>query len=131
MSSGIVAAKVSNQSVKKQLAVITETHPSFTELKPVLPCTEIVRIFDAAELKLADHAVQPYVGLYGGIEIQFVNGPVRADTDYESECIVMGLSDSPQTEILWRQSTLIKDGHEIARMIKMDRLMKSSSPLWS
>ncbi len=92
--------------------------------------TQIVGAFDPAEQILAKPAKQPFVGLYGGIEIEFINGPVLSETDYDSFGEIVGLSDSPQTEILWREMTLTKDKQPVARMIKMDRLMKNSSPLW-
>ena len=95
-----------------------------------LPYTQTVRVFDAAEQALAKPAVHPFVGLYGGIEIAFVHGPVLEETDYDSTSTVVGLGDSPKTEILWRESELYKDGQLIARMLKMDRLLKNSSPLW-
>jgi hypothetical protein len=128
-------ARVGQEFVDGQLRVITESHECFTSPdafgQRVLPYTQVVRIFDPAEQALAKAAVQPFVGLYGAIEIAFENGPVLAETDYESTCEVVGLSDSPKTEILWRESRLFKDGQPIARMLKMDRLMKNSSPLWT
>jgi hypothetical protein len=126
--------RVSNEAVKRQLTVITESHDYFESTENlgqrVLPNTQIVRIFDLAEQLLAEAAFQPFVGLYGGIEVAFENGPVLAETEYESTSEVIGLSDSPKTEILWRESRLFKDGEPVARMIKMDRLLKNSSPLW-
>jgi len=127
-------ARVDAAFVDRQLTVITEPHESFVTTAAfggrVLPCTQVVRVFDAAEQHLARAAAGPFVGLYGGIEIEFGTGPVLADTDYESVCEVVGLSDSPKTEILWRRSSLFRQGHPVARMLKMDRLMKDSSPLW-
>ena len=127
-------ARVSSENMDNQLKVITESHPFFESTdtfgKRALSNTQVVRIFDPAEQIVAASAVQPFVGLYGGIEIAFENGPVLEDTDYESTCEIVGLSDSPKTEILWREARLFKNGEPIARMLKMDRLMKNSSPLW-
>ena len=121
--------------MNEQLRVITQSHEHFVSDEAygerVLSNTQVVRIFDPAEQQIAESAIQPFVGLYGGIEIAFENGPVLEETDYESTCKVVGLSDSPQTEILWRENQLLKDGKPIASMLKMDRLMKNSSPLWS
>ena len=127
-------ARVDSEFVNRQLQVITEPHEYFTSDEALgqraLPYTQVVRIFDSAEQAVAVAAVQPFVGLYGGIEIAYENGPVLEETDYESTCEVIGLSDSPKTEILWRESRISRDGAPVARMIKMDRLMKDSSPLW-
>jgi len=81
------------------------------------------------EVALITEVEPPFVGLYGAIEIEFINGPVLAETEYKGSGEIVGLSDSPQTEILWRDSILMTD-KPIARMLKMDRLMKNSSPLW-
>ena len=128
-------SRVDASFVDRQLAVITEPHSLLTEPDTngcrALPYTQIVRAFDAAESAMAEKVVAPFVGLYGGIEIAFLDGPVRENTDYEARCEVVGLGDSPKTEILWRESHLLRDGNAVARMLKIDRLMKNSSPLWA
>lgn len=129
-----VAVRVSDQHVDRQLKVITEPLECFASDERfgarVLPMTGIVGIFDPAEQELAKPAIAPFVGLYGGIEIVFLNGPVFSETDYQSSGEIVGLTDSPKTEVLWRDMLLTKDDQPIARMLKMDRLMKNSSPLW-
>lgn len=126
-------ATVTNAQLDAQLDVITEplncyaTNETFGAR--VLPSTQILRAFDPAELALIEAVQPPYVGLYGGIELQFLNGPVFSETRYKGRGQIVGLSDSPQTEILWRDMTL-STNKPIIRMLKMDRLMKNSSPLW-
>ena len=95
-----------------------------------LPATQVVRAIVPAERKLTEVAHAPFVGLYGGIEIQNVDGPLLADTDYEVDGEIVGLSDSPQTEIVWWRFDLYDGNRLIATVLKMDRVMKSSSPLW-
>lgn len=116
-----------------QLSVITEPLTCYKTSDEfgsrVLPVTQIVRAFDTPEVALISQVAKPFVGLYGAIEIEFINGPVFAETEYKGSGRIVGLSDSPQTEILWRDSVLMTD-KPVARMLKMDRLMKSSSPLW-
>ena len=55
-----------------------------------------------------------------------------AERDYVAQGHVVALSDSPKTEIVWYTSTLRDpaSGNAVARMTKMDRLMKNASPLW-
>jgi hypothetical protein len=129
-----VTVRIDDQHVDRQLKVITEPLDCFASDARfgarVLPMTGIVGIFDPAEQELARPAIQPFVGLYGGIEIAFLNGPVFSETDYQSSGEIVGLTDSPKTEVLWRDMLLTKDDQPIARMLKMDRLMKNSSPLW-
>ena len=124
---------VENSFLDAQLGVITEhlsCYKTSNEFSGrVLPVTQVVRAFDPPEVALITEVEPPFVGLYGAIEIEFINGPVLAETEYKGSGEIVGLSDSPQTEILWRDSILMTD-KPIARMLKMDRLMKNSSPRW-
>jgi len=124
---------VSDSYLDAQLKVITEPLPCYEKAEMpggrVLPITQTVRAFDPAEKALITDVAPPYVGLYGAIEIEFLDGPVYSETEYTGSGQIIGLSDSPQTEILWRDM-LLKTDRPIVRMLKMDRLMKSSSPLW-
>ena len=124
---------VENSFLDAQLGVITEPLSCYKTSNEfsgrVLPVTQVVRAFDAPEVALITEVEPPFVGLYGAIEIEFINGPVFAETEYKGSGEIVGLSDSPQTEILWRDSILMTD-KPIARMLKMDRLMKNSSPRW-
>jgi len=125
---------VSGENLDAQLNVITEPLDCYSTSDEfggrVLPVTQILRAFDPAELTLVKAVRQPYVGLYGAIEIEFISGPVLSATEYMASGEIVGLSDSPQTEILWRDMVLGRD-KPVARMLKMDRLMKNSSPLWT
>lgn len=124
---------VEDSFLDAQLGVITEPLSCYKTSNEfsgrVLPVTQVVRAFDPPEVALITEVEPPFVGLYGAIEIEFINGPVLAETEYKGYGEIVGLSDSPQTEILWRDSILMTD-KPIARMLKMDRLMKNSSPLW-
>ena len=124
---------VENSFLDAQLDVITEPLSCYKTSNEfsgrVLPVTQVVRAFDPPEVALITEVEPPFVGLYGAIEIEFINGPVFAETEYKGSGEIVGLSDSPQTEILWRDSILMTD-KPIARMLKMDRLMKNSSPRW-
>lgn len=130
-----VAVRVDDERVDQQLRVITEPLECYRSPARfgarVLPMTGIVRIFDPAEQLLARPLIQPFVGLYGAIEIEFINGPVFSETDYLASGEIVGLTDSPKTEVLWRDMLLTRDGAPIARMLKMDRILKDSSPLWT
>jgi hypothetical protein len=75
----------------------------------------------------------PAVGLFGAIELQFLDGPVLADTEYLSRGEILALSESPKTENVWYQSTLAdpQTGKDVAWMIQYLRFMKASSPLYA
>jgi hypothetical protein len=133
-SAAPIQVRIADSQVDRQLEVITEPLECYRNADRfgarVLPMTGIVGIFDAAEQLIAKPAIQPFVGLYGAIEIAFINGPVCSETDYLASGEVVGLTDSPKTEVLWRDMLLARDDQPIARMLKMDRIMKDSSPLW-
>ena len=74
-----------------------------------------------------------YVGMFGAIELEFLDGPVFTDHDYLVDGRVLALGESPKTEVAWYESTL-RDGADrrpVARLIMMSRLLKASSALWT
>ncbi|MGA0600120.1 hypothetical protein ACO2Q3_05385 [Caulobacter sp. KR2-114] len=74
-----------------------------------------------------------FVGMFGAIELQFLDGPVFIDRDYLCDGQILALSESPKTEIAWYESILrpADGGDPVARLILMSRLLKASSPLWT
>ncbi len=128
--------RIPQASIDERLAVITEPMDCYVDAKDyggrVAPIAPFVHAFREVE----PHVIPirgPYVGLFGSIEVQYLNGPVVAERDYLTQGHVVALSDSPKTEIVWYTATLSdpSSGETIARMTKMDRLMKNASPLWA
>ena len=127
--------RIDESAIDERLRVITENLPPYTDASlfegRVLPVAPLVHAF-----RVIEPAICPirgaYVGLFGAIEIQYLAGPVVAGRDYLATGQVLKLSESPKTEIVWYEATLTDavSGVEVARMIKMDRLMKEASPLW-
>ncbi len=74
-----------------------------------------------------------FVGLFGAIELEFLEGPIFLDRDYLADGRILALGESPKTEVAWYESTLreASDGRPIARLVMMSRLLKASSPLWN
>lgn len=74
-----------------------------------------------------------YVGMFGAIELQMIEGPVLIEHDYLVDGRVLALSESPKTEAVWYESVLCdaKSGARVAQMIMLSRLLKASSPLWA
>ncbi len=74
-----------------------------------------------------------FVGMFGAIELQFINGPIFIDRNYLCDAEILALSESPKTETAWFESTLkpVGGGDPVAKMIMLTRLLKGSSPLWN
>jgi len=75
----------------------------------------------------------PFVGLYGAIELQMLDGPIYAGRAYLARGRLLGFDESPRTEGIWYESVLSdkETGRDVASMIMQSRLMKASSPLWA
>ena len=72
-----------------------------------------------------------FVAMFGAIELQFIDGPIRLGHDYVAEGRVVALSESPKTEVAWYESLLRQpSGAPVARLLMMSRVLKASSPLW-
>ena len=131
-----LAVRIDPNAIDERLAVITEAMDCYTDATifggRVAPIAPFVHVFRAVE----PHIVPikgPYVGLFGAIEVQYLSGPVVANRDYRVQGELVALSDSPKTEICWYTAHLCdaETGVAVARMTKMDRLMKDASPLWA
>jgi hypothetical protein len=73
----------------------------------------------------------PRVGLFGAIEIRHHAGPVLLNRSYTVSGEVVGVSETPKTEVLWFDSRAHDgDGRLIAGMRMMLRSLKASSPLY-
>ena len=127
---------ITEAQIDERISLITEPMDCYTSSSAfgerVAPIAPYVHAFRGVE----PHIIPvrgPYVGMFGAIEAQYLAGPVLANTDYISEGHVIALSASRKTEIVWYTATLTdaKTGIDVARMIKMDRLLKSASPLWA
>ena len=138
-TSETLTARAEDSEIDDRLRVITEPLPLYTvnpELNKtyggrVLPVAPFVHLFRGVEAQVAP-VKGPYVGLFGAIEVQYLNGPVVSGQDYNLNGQALAVSESPKTEVLWYEATLSDPGtgEPVARMIKMDRLMKDASPLW-
>jgi hypothetical protein len=74
----------------------------------------------------------PRVGLFGAIEIRYHAGPVFLNRSYSVSGEIVGVSETPKTEVLWYDSRAHDgDGRLIAGMRMMLRSLKASSPLYA
>ena len=126
-----VPLKITGEALTQRLKTIPETMPQSAGERACLPPSMQVALFRGAQeriVRLASRAV----GLFGAIELQSINGPLRADTDYDGRFRILALSESPKTENIWYQAWAAdpKTGEDVASMVMYLRFMKASSELW-
>ncbi|MEX2328010.1 MAG: hypothetical protein WD558_09790 [Pseudomonadales bacterium] len=126
------ATRIDKDVVDQRLAVITAPLSVYSESPAYLPPSLVVRIMRPAEAGILPRHDNIGVGLFGAIEVQHIQGPVQADTDYTCTATVLAVSETPKTEYLWYESKVFDiAGNEIAHMLMMLRFMKASSSLWA
>jgi hypothetical protein len=131
-----IPARIIAERAAGRLDLITEDLPGYRDAKLfgelVAAPTMVVDAMRAVEVPLF-RPTSAYVGMFGAIEVQMLDGPVFIDHDYLCDGRVLALSDSPKTEIVWYETVLkdARDGRCVARMILMSRLLKASSALWN
>lgn len=131
-----VPARLELSRNHKRLEFITEPLPEYEDpgvwgerVAPPAIAIDAMREVETPLFK-PDEA---FVGLFGAIEVQWLDGPVFMEHDYLADGWLLALSESPKTEVAWFESILrdALDGREVSRMILMTRLLKDSSPLWT
>jgi len=94
------------------------------------PCT-VLEFLWAYPMQGLQPLVGESVGLFGAIEIGFVNGPLLMNQHYHLESEVVCVGASPQTEYVWYDTTATNAaGDVIATMRMQSRVMKASSPAY-
>ena len=74
----------------------------------------------------------PSVGMFGAVEIRYVKGPILLDEQYCVTGVVVAVSDSPKTEVLWYDTVARDGGGEVVATCRMmTRFVKASSPLYA
>ncbi len=127
--------RVDAEQFATRKAAMTEWLPQFDGKnrwnRPIAPMSSAVGLARAAQggiLKRLDGIV----GLFGALEVQYINGPLFADQDYSVVAKTLSLSESPKTENIWWEGVMSdpKTNKPIARHLQYLRFMKGSSPLW-
>lgn len=72
---------------------------------------------------------QGALSIVGGMEVQFVNGPVLVDKDYIVSGRVLGATTSPRTEVVWFESSVSDPvtEAEVARGLLMMRYFRPAA----
>lgn len=131
-----IPTRIGWEQARARLKLITEDLPAYHGAAlyggRVAAPVVVVEAMRAVEAPLW-RPTSDYVGMFGAIEVQMLDGPVLVDRDYLCDGCILALSDSPKTEIAWYESTLkdAADGRPVARMILMSRLVKASSAAWA
>ena len=130
------SVRISDEEIDERLPLIIEPMECYSSKNPFGHKVASIAPYFHAFRGVEAHIIPingPYVGMFGAIEVQYLSGPVTANTDYACQGEVIALSASSKIEIVWHTATLREatSGREVARMTKMDRLLKSASPLWN
>ncbi len=129
-----VPLRAAAETLARRLETIPERIDAYEPrdgVPAVLSPSIAVQLFRDVEKTLWTR-IEPVVGLFGAIELQFLKGPLRADTDYIGRGRILALSESPKTENIWYQAWASdpKTGEDVGWMIMYLRFLKASSPLW-
>ncbi len=81
---------------------------------------------------LGAHLPNDFIGLFGGIEICNVDGPLLLDRTYTVTSNLVAVGESRKTENVWHDARAFDDdGKEVANLRMMQRILKASSDLYS
>jgi hypothetical protein len=124
---------VSGEALERRLETITERLPEYEGDNAILPPSMNVHLFRGSAQEKLYRTDGPAVGLFGAIELQSINGPLRAETPYIVRAKVLALSESPKTENVWYRAWAAdpKTGEDVNSMMMYLRYMKASSKLWA
>ena len=121
----------------ERMAVITEKLPWYEGQSPwggsiVTPAGMVQLLYSQPASSLRHVLKNESVGLFGAIEVKYVNGPAFVDESYRVAGEVVAIGDSPKTEFFWFDTRLDDlSGKRVAEMRMLLRFMKASSPLWA
>src|SRR5262249_13451506 len=123
--------KVEAAELEKYRGYITEDLAIYRD--GVLPPSNVIRLSHQARKGALGKSAQPSVGLFGALEVQQLEGPLKAGVDYIGRTKILKLTDSPKAENVW-YDVFIRDpkaGRDVARVRYLIRIMKGSSPLYA
>jgi hypothetical protein len=133
-----IAVRITEQQLERRLRVLVEPLAAYTDAsiwgeRILPPSLEVTALRAAQEDLLPANGRRYGVGLFGAIEVQHLAGPVFLEHGYEARGRVLAVSETPQTEYFWYESTLADaaTGTDVASMLMMLRFMKASHPAWS
>ncbi len=116
----------------ERLKYATEPLAAYTADPAIVSPSTAVQTMRAGERDVLPRDKNTGVGLFGAIELQYLNGPICADVDYMNTVTVLAVSETPKTEYFWYEARLRnkENDRDIASMLMMLRFMKASSQHW-
>ncbi|HMO42446.1 MAG TPA: hypothetical protein PKB04_03800, partial [Phenylobacterium sp.] len=126
-----IPLSVSPQALAERRAEITEPLDIYGGDDAVLPPSLVVDLAHGARSAVLGEAQGQAEGLACAVEIQFLEGPLRAGVDYMGRTRVHALTETAQAETVW-YDVLIADparGRDQARLTFGLRFLKAASPL--
>jgi len=123
-------ATITKKEVEAGLSFLEDTIPWYSGNSPwggsLVPNSWIYRF-----AHMPRNIVQG-VGFFGANEIQFVNGPVKADVPYVCKGKIIAVGVTNKTEYFWHDSQIYErnTNKPVATIRHMNRFMKQGSPLY-
>lgn len=123
-------------SLADKLAVITEDDPSYHDCAAspwgaaIIPL-EMISVLGNYTSHIAGFPVrQPSIGLFAGLEIRMIEGPLRVGEPYLLRREIVALSQSPRVENYWVRTRFFdQSGHrQLAEMLLNHGVLKASYP---
>jgi hypothetical protein len=130
-----VSVAAADQRARLEAAPITEPLDAYVSPgrfgPPVLNPSQVVHVLRNGTHDFGEHVARA-VGLFGAIEIRFVEGPLLCDTEYRLTGEVAAVGASPKTEYVWYDTRATDERGRVAATMRMQlRWMKASSPLYA
>ena len=127
---------ITQADAEKRLAHITDPLPWYSGDSPWGgPIISVSAAYNALILvpELPKEQEEGSVGFFGATEIKYINGPIKTDVPYKASGEIISVGTSSKTEFYWYDSLLEEkeSGKPIAKMRKLIRKMKKSSPLYA
>lgn len=99
---------------------------------PIAAPSTVVDLLSRPPTKALIGLIGKAVGLWGAMEIVHHRGPVLVDEPYEVRGQVVAVAETPQTEVLWYDTTAYDAAaRPVATLRLMTRFMKASSSLYA
>lgn len=115
-----VPSRIAMERFRQDVAGVTAPIAAYAE--GALPANLSIDVLRAVEPHLVSLPAG-CVGLYGGIELQLLEGPLRADTVYHCDGEVLAAGQTPRTETLWYSAEAYEQDRLVARMLMLSRIM--------
>ena len=127
---------ITREDAVKRLAHITDPLPWYSGDSPWGgPIINASAAYGALILvpNLPKEQEEGSVGFFGATEIKYINGPIKTDVPYKASGEIISVGTSSKTEFYWYDSLLEEkeSGKQVAKMRKLIRKMKKSSPLYA